>query len=595
MRFLLLSVLVVFLVGIMVPSAFAKVYEIIIEDPATPANDPLSRNCGGQDCLYPEYLTVGVGDQVRFVNADDVDHDINSGTVAGGLDCNANGCSRVGGFSSGGLIYVGESYITPVFTEEGEYRYFSQLRPWVKGLIIVEAVSPPEPVTGTIDVNLSPSYWMDEDGNLTELTEEEYCLRHPKHVKCTLTEKEIEGLEKPEYTPTYEITKNMTAYVNHYGEWNDWRHTTKPLYNELVMSRGLEPTDFSGFIEYSWNGYIKNYGTKTWESGARTENVDLVDLFIYRFDSYYNAQQFFKSHTDYWQIDRGKYENEVIVGSTDLMISNDKIGESIVPADKCMSQNSSSYSALTDVRINKNALYCMKNEIVIFTTAMSYGRDKSAVLAGFMDNAIDTISIHQSGGYHARSDNLLPNNPQYASLTPAVIPINTTSIATTQKSSGTVVVTEAVPEQTAKETLSFFDPDKGVKHYVERYTTEPDYKAWFDRNFPDYTIWKGIGITESQYQKIVNDLTKPQPVAEQKVAVQTSSGGNEIIYVLVAAVAIGGGIGAIFFMKKGSKSSTTVRRESPSRRQTTVLFCGKCGVTLKPDARFCGKCGNPQS
>ena len=149
-----------------------------------------------------------------------------------------------------------------------------------------------------------------------------------------------------------------------------------------------------------------------------------------------------------------------------------------------------------------------------------------------------------------------------------------------------------------KETVcSAFDRlcDEEPEHYVERYITEPEYKAWFDRNFSDYTIYEGIGITESEYQKIVNDLTKPQPVAEQKVTVQTSSGGNEIIYVLVAAVAVGGGIGAIFFIKKGSKSPKPGQQESPSRRQTTVLFCGKCGVSLIPGARFCGKCGNPHS
>jgi len=149
-----------------------------------------------------------------------------------------------------------------------------------------------------------------------------------------------------------------------------------------------------------------------------------------------------------------------------------------------------------------------------------------------------------------------------------------------------------------KETVcSAFDRlcDKGPEHYVERYITEPDYKAWFDRNFPDYTIYEGIGITQSQYQKIVNDLTKPQPAAEQKVAIQTSSGGNEIIYVLVAAVAVGGGIGAIFIIKKGSKPSTTVQQESPSRKQKTVLFCGKCGKSLKPKAKFCGGCGIQRS
>jgi len=138
-----------------------------------------------------------------------------------------------------------------------------------------------------------------------------------------------------------------------------------------------------------------------------------------------------------------------------------------------------------------------------------------------------------------------------------------------------------VPEVAAqeKETVcSAFDRlcDEEPEHYVERYITEPEYKAWFDRNFPDYTIYEGIGITESQYQKIVNDLTKPQPAAVQETttAQETTtvkeSGGNEIVYALVAAVVVGGVIGAVFFIKKGSKPSTTVERESPSRRQATV-------------------------
>jgi len=158
-----------------------------------------------------------------------------------------------------------------------------------------------------------------------------------------------------------------------------------------------------------------------------------------------------------------------------------------------------------------------------------------------------------------------------------------------------------VPEVEAgqeKETVcSAFDRlcDEEAEHYVKRYITEPDYKAWFDRNFSDYTIYEGIGITELQYQEIVNELTKPQPTSEQKTTTAKESSGNEIVYALVAAVAVGGGIGAIFFIKKGSKSPKPVQQESPSRRQTTVLFCDNCGSSLKPEAKFCGKCGSPQS
>jgi len=156
-----------------------------------------------------------------------------------------------------------------------------------------------------------------------------------------------------------------------------------------------------------------------------------------------------------------------------------------------------------------------------------------------------------------------------------------------------------VPEVAAqeKETVcSAFDRlcDEEPEHYVERYITEPEYKAWFDRNFPDYTIYEGIGITELQYQEIVNEFTKPQPAAVQETPTVQESGGNEIVYVLVAVVAVGGGIGAVFFIKKGSKAPTA-QRELPSSKQKTVLFCSNCGKPLKPAAKFCGKCGSTQS
>ena len=158
------------------------------------------------------------------------------------------------------------------------------------------------------------------------------------------------------------------------------------------------------------------------------------------------------------------------------------------------------------------------------------------------------------------------------------------------------MVPEAEAGQEKETVCSAFDRlcDEEAEHYVKRYITEPEYKAWFDRNFSDYTIYEGIGITESQYQEIVNDLTKPQPASEQKTTTTKESSGNEIIYALVAAVVIGGSIGAFFFIRKGSKEPAA-QKKPPSGRQKTVLFCGNCGKPLKPKAKFCGKCGSAQS
>ena len=42
---------------------------------------------------------------------------------------------------------------------------------------------------------------------------------------------------------------------------------------------------------------------------------------------------------------------------------------------------------------------------------------------------------------------------------------------------------------------TFVDPTKDPQHYIDRYNNEPQYKEWFDTNYPDYTIEEAVGIT----------------------------------------------------------------------------------------------------
>ena len=53
---------------------------------------------------------------------------------------------------------------------------------------------------------------------------------------------------------------------------------------------------------------------------------------------------------------------------------------------------------------------------------------------------------------------------------------------------------------------------------MNRYITEPKYKEWFETNFSDMKFADAIGITQSRYMTIVNELTmpvesEPEPVA----------------------------------------------------------------------------------
>ena len=66
-----------------------------------------------------------------------------------------------------------------------------------------------------------------------------------------------------------------------------------------------------------------------------------------------------------------------------------------------------------------------------------------------------------------------------------------------------IILTEVEPE---KSILSFVDTSKEPNHYVKRYVTETEYKEWFDTNYPDYTIWEAVGITQHEYDAIAHKI-----------------------------------------------------------------------------------------
>jgi len=51
-----------------------------------------------------------------------------------------------------------------------------------------------------------------------------------------------------------------------------------------------------------------------------------------------------------------------------------------------------------------------------------------------------------------------------------------------------------VPQVGDKETIipGFPDPEKDLQHYLDRYDNEPNYKDWFDRNFPGQTVREAV-------------------------------------------------------------------------------------------------------
>ncbi|MDC8438062.1 MAG: fibronectin type III domain-containing protein, partial [Candidatus Nitrosotenuis sp.] len=69
--------------------------------------------------------------------------------------------------------------------------------------------------------------------------------------------------------------------------------------------------------------------------------------------------------------------------------------------------------------------------------------------------------------------------------------------------------TETPPVEEPPKLASFVDPKKDPMHYVNRYNNEPVYKDWFDRNFPEMTIYEAVGLPNPEDE--VPDFEPPPP------------------------------------------------------------------------------------
>ena len=85
-----------------------------------------------------------------------------------------------------------------------------------------------------------------------------------------------------------------------------------------------------------------------------------------------------------------------------------------------------------------------------------------------------------------------------------------------------------------KKIEDFVDPNKDPGSYLKRYLLEEKYKDWFDRNYPDQTIYDAVGLDEWDYNEMKKKLspdqtveekskTEPEPELESESKIETKS------------------------------------------------------------------------
>jgi len=96
----------------------------------------------------------------------------------------------------------------------------------------------------------------------------------------------------------------------------------------------------------------------------------------------------------------------------------------------------------------------------------------------------------------------------------------------------------------------FPDPDKDPQYYIDRYNNEPIYKDWFDRNFPNQSIYEVIGVTEPKVDEVVLPTTATEESLPVAIESSTVSYSTEFSQMLLALGGLGILFGAVYGIKR---------------------------------------------
>ena len=86
-----------------------------------------------------------------------------------------------------------------------------------------------------------------------------------------------------------------------------------------------------------------------------------------------------------------------------------------------------------------------------------------------------------------------------------------TTVEETVVEEETVTEEAMVEEETAVETTTvadFVEPGVDIAVYVDRYLNDGGFSSWYDEWYPDTAIHESLGLTQTEYQAVVDDLTK---------------------------------------------------------------------------------------
>ncbi len=101
-------------------------------------------NTPAEEWFTPTTITIKVGDQVFWYNADREGHTITSGQGSGRFGWMGDDFGKADGIFDSGRFMPEESW-SYTFDEVGAFQYFCTIHPWMEGFVIVEPLIPDYP------------------------------------------------------------------------------------------------------------------------------------------------------------------------------------------------------------------------------------------------------------------------------------------------------------------------------------------------------------------------------------------------------------------------------------------------------------------
>ena len=124
------------------------------------------------------------------------------------------------------------------------------------------------------------------------------------------------------------------------------------------------------------------------------------------------------------------------------------------------------------------------------------------------------------------------------------------------------IISEISPlKSSVTKIADFVDTSKDPQYYLDRYYNEPNYKAWFDRNYPDISIEEAIGYNPKFVEPEEPEIISPEiiPAAEAvsiNTPVQNTSSNSDFAPLVLALGGLALLLGAVYGIKRKVDSNS---------------------------------------